>query len=72
LDSFWRRLTYSLHLLIRVGWLNSLPIDYGGRLSAKGGMGALVVVEIHPFPEATALMEDRSTMPRHQYISHSP
>ena len=42
LDSFPAELNYCLHLLIGFG---CVEIDHGGRLSAMGGVGSLVVVE---------------------------
>ncbi|MCI2395010.1 hypothetical protein MN186_11130 [Aliiroseovarius sp. N1F302] len=46
LDGFWRKLSYSLHLLIGVGCFISLPVDHSGWFAAKGGMWAVVIVEI--------------------------
>jgi hypothetical protein len=45
LDSFRAELSYCLHLLIGLG---CLEVDHGGRLTAMGGMGPLVVVEGDP------------------------
>ena len=36
IDSIWRKLSYSLHLLIGLGFVFSQPIDHGGRSAAKG------------------------------------
>jgi hypothetical protein len=45
LDRFPAELSYCLHLLIGLG---CVKVDYGGRLTAMGGMGPLVVVEGDP------------------------
>jgi hypothetical protein len=52
LDRFWRKLGYSLHLLIGVGCFISLPVDHSGWFAAKGGMWAFVIVELDPLPDA--------------------
>jgi hypothetical protein len=49
LDSFWRKLSYSLHLLIGLGFVFSQPIDHGRWPAAKGGVWAFVVVELIHF-----------------------
>jgi hypothetical protein len=51
LDSFWRKLSYSLLLLIGLGFVFSQPIDHGWGLAAKGGMQALAIVELDPSPD---------------------
>lgn len=53
LDRFWRNLSYSLHLLIGLGCVISLPVDHSGWFAAKGGMRALVVVELDPLSDAS-------------------
>ena len=51
-DSFRRKLSYSLLLLIGLGFVFSQPVDHGGRLAAKGGMWAFAVVELDPLADA--------------------
>jgi hypothetical protein len=41
-------LSYGLHLLIVLG---CVEVDHGGRLSAMGSVGSLVVVESDPAPD---------------------
>ncbi|VVT17745.1 conserved hypothetical protein [Roseovarius sp. EC-HK134] len=52
MDSIWRKLSYSLHLLIGLGFVFSQPIEHGGWSTAKGRVWVLVVVEGHPFADA--------------------
>ena len=66
MDSFRRGLSYSLLLLIVLGFIFSQPIDHGWGFAAKhrpagelhrnsaerGGMGALSVVELNPLADA--------------------
>jgi hypothetical protein len=49
LDGFRADLSYGLHLLIG---LSCVKVDHGGRLTAMGGMGPLMVVEGDPPPDA--------------------
>jgi len=49
LDSFPAKLSYRLHLLIG---FDAVEVDHGGRLSAMGGVGPLVVAEGDPAPDA--------------------
>ena len=53
LDRIRRFLSYSLLLLIRVGSFTSLPIEHSWWFAAKGRMRALLVVELHPLPDAS-------------------
>jgi len=50
LDSFLAELSYCLHLLMG---LSCVEIDHGGRLTAVGGVGPLVVVESDPAADAS-------------------
>jgi hypothetical protein len=52
LDSIWRKLSYSLHLLIGLGFVFSQPTKHGGWSAAKGQVWALVVAKGHPFTDA--------------------
>ena len=45
MDRFPAELSYCLHLLMGFDYVE---VDHGGRLSAMGGMGPLVVVECDP------------------------
>jgi hypothetical protein len=49
LDRYRGDLSYSLHLLID---FDVFEVDFGGRLSAMGGVGPLVVVEGDPAADA--------------------
>jgi len=51
LDSFQRDLSYSLLLLTGLGYVFSQPVDHGWGFAAKGGMGALAVVELDPLAD---------------------
>ncbi|KPN62568.1 hypothetical protein AKJ29_10225 [Aliiroseovarius crassostreae] len=51
LDKIWRKLSYSLLLLIGLVVVFSQPIDHGQGFAAKGGMRALAVVELDPSAE---------------------
>jgi hypothetical protein len=50
LDSLRDDLSYCLHLLIG---FDCIEVDHGGRLTAMGGMGPLVVVEGDPASDAS-------------------
>jgi hypothetical protein len=50
LDRFPVELSYCLRLLIGLG---CVEVDYGGRLTAMGGVGPLVVVEGDPASDAS-------------------
>jgi hypothetical protein len=50
LDSFRAELSYFLHLLIG---FDVVEVDHGERLTAKSGMGPLVVVEGDPVSDAS-------------------
>ena len=53
MDSIWRKLIYSLHLLIEVRCFKSLPIDHGRWFAAKCRMRAFVIVELDAFSDAS-------------------
>jgi len=50
LDRFPGDLSYCLHLLIGLG---CVKVDHGGRLTAMGGMGPLVIVKGDPASDAS-------------------
>ena len=52
LNRIWRKLSYSLHLLIEVVCFISLQVDHGWWFAAKGGMCALLIVGVDPLPDA--------------------
>jgi len=51
LDRFPADLSYCLHLLIGLG---CVEVDHGGRLTAMGGVGPLVVVKGDPASDASS------------------
>jgi len=49
----WHYFGYSLHLLIGLGCFVSLSIDHSGWFAAKGGMWAVVLLDVHPLSDAS-------------------